>query len=499
MPEEHIATLVPSAIQPPLGGVALTGAIWTIASAALNKVVTLGGQILLAWLLVPEDMGLMGMAGSYTAIASLLMFGGLGDVLIQRQERFERDVSDVFWLSLIMSLIAGTLVALSAPLGARLFNEPRVALLIVIEALSWPLDGLMTVYGASLRRNLNFKTLASIQLLGGAATTITAVALAYAGMGVLALVLAQVARRFVSLVAMRLAAGKVSFNRPSPNRWADYFRPASWLMVTTFFLNVYQIGPNFVLGIMSDPMQSGYYMWGFGLASQIVFLLSSNMQNVFFPAFSKISDEPERQYRAMDQIARMLSATIAPVCVLQMLTIEPLLRMVFHPRWLPSAPIVWWTSLGLMTQSLMSVTHSLFRARGRFMQLTAIMAFQAIALMLAAAIGAQQGEAENTARACAISMGVTGLVGGWLCYREYNKSVGQLFSSAVTPILLSGISGSLAWGVIQQIAIVSPLPYFALIVFTFLVLYFLLLRAAMPSVIANLTHRIRFVGKARRK
>ena len=88
----------------PLGSRTASGAFWTILFSMLNKVVAFGSQIALAWFLMPKDGGLVGMALSITSIAVLLSGMNLKNVLIQRQEHFDRDAGQVFWLSLTIGL-----------------------------------------------------------------------------------------------------------------------------------------------------------------------------------------------------------------------------------------------------------------------------------------------------------------------------------------------------------------------------------------------------------
>lgn len=109
-----------------LGTQAVGGAFWTLLFSALNKVITFGGQIALAWFLLPEDMGLAGMALSVASIVSIVSGTNLTILLIQRKETFEENASEIFWLSLTMNIIATLFLVTVSPLAGHLFKEPRV-------------------------------------------------------------------------------------------------------------------------------------------------------------------------------------------------------------------------------------------------------------------------------------------------------------------------------------------------------------------------------------
>jgi O-antigen/teichoic acid export membrane protein len=323
--------------------------------------------------------------------------------------------------------------------------------------------------------------------LAGFVTTATAVLLAYAGMGVFALVLAQVARRFAALVAMRLSVGSIQLEQARPKRWPKLLRPAAWLMVTTFFASVYQTGPNFILGIMSNPSETGYFVWGLGLSLQLVYLLATNMHNIFFPTFAKLSHLPERQFTAFHQTAGALTAVIAPVCALQIVTAEPLIRFIFPSHWSPAVPVVMWLSFGLMTQPLSVLVSSILRAQGKFGRLTALMAMQAVILVIAAIIGGCGGTAATMACACGVGMFVGGVIAGWLCYTEFGQAWRFLFSSSLKLILLSALSGGCAWSVSQQLHFINPVWQLLILIAVTVITYSLLLVSMAADQIKKLT------------
>ena len=101
-----IATAPPSAA---VGGHAARGAFWTILFSTGSKFVTLGSQITLAWLLLPRELGLVALALSITCLASPLSASVLQRILIQRQRSADDEVSQAFWLALVMN-VSGALL-----------------------------------------------------------------------------------------------------------------------------------------------------------------------------------------------------------------------------------------------------------------------------------------------------------------------------------------------------------------------------------------------------
>jgi PST family polysaccharide transporter len=180
-PAPHYEPVAPSDRTAALGDACVSGAFWTAVCAIASKVIALGGHIVLAWFLLPDDVGLAAMAFAIIGFASLLSADSLGNVLVQQTESFDRNVGQVFWLSLFLHVAATVVLCLLAPLGALVLGEPRIIPLIIIHALCWPFSGLTTVYQAVLIRDLRGRTLAIIRLVDVVINTGGAVVLAAQG------------------------------------------------------------------------------------------------------------------------------------------------------------------------------------------------------------------------------------------------------------------------------------------------------------------------------
>src|ERR1700678_4256701 len=73
-----------------MGARAARGAFWSILFSALNKLVAFGGQIALAWFLLPEDMGLAGIALAVASIVSIASGTIPTTLLIQHEAVLEK-------------------------------------------------------------------------------------------------------------------------------------------------------------------------------------------------------------------------------------------------------------------------------------------------------------------------------------------------------------------------------------------------------------------------
>src|SRR5262249_49363316 len=149
------------------------------------------------------------MALSVTSFASMVCGANLRTILIQQQENFSQQASQVFWLSLAMNATVAGLVMAFSPVAELIFKAPGVAGLIIVAALAIPVQGLTTIYSAALYRDLKFRTISTVNLCTGLIQNGSAVLFAWLGFGSYSLVLPLVVMAISLAVLFRWKAGKI--------------------------------------------------------------------------------------------------------------------------------------------------------------------------------------------------------------------------------------------------------------------------------------------------
>ncbi|CAN0596093.1 unnamed protein product, partial [Laminaria digitata] len=87
--------------------------------------------IVLARLLLPADFGLVAMVAPAVAFAAMVKELGLNQATVQRDQISQQIVSNLFWLSVSMSILLAVIMAACAPLLADFYGEPEVQALAV--------------------------------------------------------------------------------------------------------------------------------------------------------------------------------------------------------------------------------------------------------------------------------------------------------------------------------------------------------------------------------
>ena len=148
--------------------------MWTAARQGVQQASALIQLVVLARLLPPAEVGLFSMASLVLTITRALTETGLEQALIQRAELDEETLDVGFSVVLLRAALVAALMSGGSTLFAGFFNEPRVAALLRVLALSMLIEGLISNRVAMLQRTLDFRRYfffqASGQLVGLVAT-----------------------------------------------------------------------------------------------------------------------------------------------------------------------------------------------------------------------------------------------------------------------------------------------------------------------------------------
>ena len=124
--------------------------------------VRLGGFVLLARALGPDQFGIFRVLLVVSVFATLTNDAGIPDALIQRKEITAAHEATAWWLSMLAALGATVVLYVTAPSIARAMDMPGLAAGARLLCLPILLDATTVVPSARLRRRLNFTALADL-------------------------------------------------------------------------------------------------------------------------------------------------------------------------------------------------------------------------------------------------------------------------------------------------------------------------------------------------
>lgn len=185
----------------------LLGTRWTTLAMATNVAFNLCYTAAIARLLPPAAFGLVAMAQIAIGFLSYFAQLGVSPALVQKPELTERDIRTALAVSVTFNVALFLTIWMVAPFAGGFFGNPQVAPVLRGLSFTFLLGGFSAISLGLLRRRLEFKRLALVEILaytvGYGALGIGA---ALMGFGVWSLVFAAVGQEFVALLGSYILA-----------------------------------------------------------------------------------------------------------------------------------------------------------------------------------------------------------------------------------------------------------------------------------------------------
>ena len=326
-----------------LGRRARLGLVALIIRSLILQCTVLGGNIILARLLHPRDFGIFWITQFVLAFFMFIGDAGLGGALVQRKDPpNQRELSSIFCLQILIALAVIALVWMGTPYFLRLWPDLPEGAVTLLRVLSLGLffTALKIIPSIQMERELLFGRLASIEVIQSLTYYGSAVALAFKGWGVWALVCS-------ALIQMIVGAILANILRPwRPSLVLDWalIRPIVAFGIPYQLKNV--IG--FINGAVS-PIYAGRTLGATGLgyinwAQTTGFLpikIVEIVGRVSFPLFSRLQYDRTAFAETLGRSILICSLGTFFLAGLFCGLGPNLVRLVWSEKWLPAVPLLY--------------------------------------------------------------------------------------------------------------------------------------------------------------
>lgn len=343
----------------------ITGVLWNFLEQLSKRGISIIVTLILARFLVPEDFGLMAMMAVFVAIATALMDSGIKQAVIRKQNANQDDFNTAFYANLALGGIAYLTLFATAPMIADFYQEPRLVTLIRVAGVVVLIDSFRVIQTAILSRELNFKAQLQAIVPGTFISGISAVAIAYAGGGVWALVAQMIiSATIVTLLLWFLVRWRptLSFDKTSLKEMYSfgYKLFLSGLLETTF-KNIYVI----VIAKIFSSAIAGLYFFAERIKDLVVNQLVIAIQTVTYPALSSVQDDDVKLKAGYRKVLQATTFFIFPAVLMLAALAEPLFQVIFPERWLAAVPYLQLMCIAAVLYPLHSINLNILKVKGR--------------------------------------------------------------------------------------------------------------------------------------
>lgn len=309
---------------------------WVGVSMLGSRAISFVIQIVLARILVPEYFGLVHLCT--LTMDALQLFGEMGfsAALIYRKDRV-REAADVTFFA-----AAGTAVLLyavafaGAPVVGTFFRNDEVPSVLRVLAVVMVINSVGQVPFVLLARELDFRRRVVPDLVPAFGYGLVAVSLALAGLGVWSLVVGRIAEALLRVVLVWWVVPwrpTWTFDRGLAKEMFAYGRHIIASKILVF--GITNVDDVFV-GRMTSAADLGYYGLAYGLSNLPATQITRLVNQIMFPALSRLQDEPERMRRVFFQSMRYVSLLAVPIAVATIVFARDFVYVVYGAKWAPA-------------------------------------------------------------------------------------------------------------------------------------------------------------------
>jgi O-antigen/teichoic acid export membrane protein len=345
---------------------ALKGMIWAYASFFGGRLLNMITTVVLARLLVPAEIGLVGFAIIVLNFIESARSFGVNDALIYNDKRVEDAADTAFLLNIAIGLLQYSIAFAVAPLAVHFIDDVRIVTIVRVMSFAFVINSFGQVNDAMLQKELQFRRRFIPELSSVVIKGTVSIGAAFLGFGVWSIVIGHV----IGAISRTTISWLVVRWRPRFRFYADKAREL-WhygihiLMLNALSIAVDQADP-LMVGTLLGTVQLGYYTIASKLPDLIVVNLSLVLTRVIFPAYVKMKNDREmltRSYLTTTKYTVMLTAAAA----VGMSAVAPELMRVLFPggKWAPAIPLLQVLAFSGLAATLAWNAGDVFKAIGR--------------------------------------------------------------------------------------------------------------------------------------
>ena len=316
----------------------VSGTIWTLLDIFFNKAIYFIATLILARLLGPNEFGLIGMIMVFFTIGTTIVDSGLSVSLIRTSNPDDAEYSTIFYMNLILSLIAYLLIFLASPFVAVFYSQPILESLIQIYCLGFIISAFRMIGQVKLIREMNFKKIAILNTPGNIVGLSVGVWMAVNQYEVWSIVGLYLSTQIVATIMYLLFINwrpKLVFSFQKMNyHWNFGYKLMLSGQLNTVFDNIY----NILIGKFYSVELLGYYERAYTLNNYPVSILSGIISKVSLPLLSQISNDKQRTLIVYRKILLLSFYLSAPLMLGALVLAKPLFVLLLGEQWIPGVP-----------------------------------------------------------------------------------------------------------------------------------------------------------------
>lgn len=343
---------------------------WSVVTEVVAKLVSPITSMVLARLLTPEAFGIVATLNMVIAFAEIFTDAGFQKYLVQHEFNDDRDREEstnvAFWSNLVLSLLMWLFIAIfNAPL-AKWVGNPGLGHVLVIASVGIPLAAFSSIQMALYKRDLDFKTLFKVRIVGVFVPLLVTIPLALCLRSFWALVIGTICVNFTNAIML------TTFSKWKL-RWFYSFEKLKemlsfsvWSMIEAVSIWLTAYVDVFIVGTMLSQHFLGLYKTSSALVGQIMALITSIVTPILFSALSRLQND-EKEFQALFlKFQKTVGLLVLPLGMGIFIFSDFVTEILLGKQWMEASGFVGlWGLTSSVTIVLSYFSSEVYRAKGK--------------------------------------------------------------------------------------------------------------------------------------
>jgi O-antigen/teichoic acid export membrane protein len=242
---------------------------------------------------------------------------------------------------------------------------PQLVILTRVLAIIIIINSLAIVQRSRLTINIDFKTIAKVNVVSVFASGAFGIFFAYIGYGVWALVIQQLVNALVAVIMFWFLSRWKPSLLFSKQAFKDLFGYGSKLLISGLYSQTMNNIYNIAIGKAFSAAELGFYTRAKSFAELTAGTVTSVLHQVSFPILSSLQDDRKRMIHIFSRMIRMSSFFIFPAMTMLALLADPIVRLLLTEKWLPVVPLLQWMCFARIFYPISVINMNILNAIGR--------------------------------------------------------------------------------------------------------------------------------------
>lgn len=338
---------------------AMNGGKWITLSTVISTLFQFTQVAILARLLSPSDFGIVSVSNLIIAFFQIFANLGFSNSIIYKQESDRQVLSTLYLLNLIVGVVIFVVIYFSTPYIISFYHEPKLERVVKLASYYFLIVYFGQLYLFLLEKELRFRSVAIIDIVGtvvGSGVTIT---LAYSGYEELSLIIGSLVMQTIRtglliLFGMKFFIPTWFFNLRDVN---EHLRFGLFNLGDGLLGFIQSNADSIFIGGMLGVKLLGYYTIAFQLAIFPIGKLNPIILQVAYPILAKMKDNTANLKQSYLKILDFISYCNLPLLAGLYITAESVVPLFYGPGWEKTIELI---RIFVFVGAFSSLSHPLF-------------------------------------------------------------------------------------------------------------------------------------------